>query len=1216
MSAPGLSAAASPLLVPIQVEALVIEDTASSPGDELLLTRPTIEQGASLRWKAGAVNYTSGLRNLLDPTIDPFLGAVPETGGRLALRAQDRPGKADCGVHLRWIVPDGLRKSVRDNSLAFPSLPDQWLILRISRRSETPDQADLKAWVIDGSACPGDDASAMMPVATTDGAVPGKLRLVAQRVGRAEPLDVYDAAAHRRMTRVPITALGTPWTGSPTFSTSLAENRNILSWHDPLTDLRHGGNEPPLASVSYAVLGWHFSPGEDPLAALPAVLGKRKDAPADPAAVLAHLGWVPPGGSMEGDAATVPGRCLYHGQVAHINFWDREGYRGPLLGSPQSPPAHAGRSSPHMTFTVGLGGSVSSALSALVSDQWWTDEVESPDNRPKWAVLEGHLLGVAKPKALTTGERRRLDHALGFKSLDAGVRYSLVRGEGTADRAVEPTPQNRRDLASLNQDCAAFNARVRGLIARANALRLSWRERLVALGVDGQAGDLAGLRSAADGFAQELRAAQTAEAVLRAAVEALGRSLPKGWSLQADAEPRFWDAADPVVMLTGMPGASRASLPAALPCRSVADIVAQAPVDPRRGGVPAEQLAALAATLSAKGVPFATPLAALAREAALLEQAVASAAVQTAGRPFAGELDWRRWKDALQDRFRSGAGLAAVTLAGARGRRVLPETLVSVWGQQPWSPLCIDWRLKWRASPGGLADWRFHIGQTNLHYDHRQPDGLTATEQDAGRVLTGRSLIAAMDGRFTAQALNAATEETPLNGGDFERLAETPLIGQELTGLVAQLRGLNAQILTPRPDGDVVWLDAGLEQRLAEGLDGLAALAARNRIAMSASLPPADDGPAGDAHPFRAGWFRIEHLWVVDDFGQWAEPVAKPETRVQPHPRSRLRLGAVVDDMRCGPFAVPPRLVDGARLDVAFVGADSPIRGWLYVNRLDNAMVLCAGDGRLLGELALLPGDRVVWRSLSNTTSPVTLANLSDPVLTAVARWLADGTDGARRLEAMIRTVEGALPTIQSREALPEQMLIGRPLAITAVTARLQPFHTPQDHQTLPTTRFPLRIGNRMSQQDGLVGYALGHDVSGFAPVDDTAPPQVGFAAGSDLVLLMDPFGSVEFACGLLPARSVSLPTDAVRAALSRLEICFGVGPVLIRGETPILPPPASAGGVWTLRAPDGAVSPVRALSIDPCFDGVPLSAAAGVLTLRWTAHPGGATSTTGGKGL
>ena len=1188
---------ATPLLVPIQLEALVVEGEAAVDG-ELLLARHNAERGASLRWKASRANYVSGLRTLVDPKLTPFLGAVPAAGGRLALRDSERPTKADRGVYLRWVVPAGLRKSLAENSLSFPVLPDQWLILRLVRRSTSRAEVELKAWVIDGSAYPGDAGSASLPVATPGKGGAATLEVSAQPVGAVRTLDDYDAARQAQTAHTTLTALGTEWTGSPTFSTSLAENRNILSWRDGLDDLRDGQDKLPLAAVSYAVVGWYRSPGADPVAALPRLLTDASGRSADLEAVLAHLGWTLPPGAPER-----PGPCLFHGAVGHINFWDAERYRGPLLGYPQSPPAHGGLMPPESRMEVGLGTSVQAALAALVSDQFWDDEVD-PDNRPKWAVLEGHLLGAADPAGLDAATRRRLDHPLGFTSLDAGLRHSLVQDGDTAAKGPGPTAAQRVEFRRLDERQSNLNAEVRALTARANALRIAWRERVVAVRTGtlrpaATPDPLAGLEADLAAFAQAVETARVAAANLATALSAFTADLPPGWSLKAEAEPPFWVAADPVVMLAGMPGASRGALPDPLPCRTLAGLVVRAPVAPERAAFPEEAFTALAARLDAKGLPRAGALAALLREAALMEQAVASVAfAETA--PFAGQIEWGNWRDALRARFRSGTPGRSLVLAGGDGRAVLPELLVAVWGQQPWSPLYIDWSVSWHASPAGLQDWSFATGQHPLRYDYRQPPGVPAPGRENPVRFKGRSLMAPMDGRFIADALRAAIAESRLNDGDFATLTHTPLVGQELSGLGASVRRLNAQALIPRPNAALPWLTPATDRLLAAGTGALTRLAAGLRIAMPVALPPLPS--AGEALALEAGWFRLEHLWVVDDFGQWAEPIARPETRVQPHPRSRLRLGPAVDDTQCGPFARPPRLTEDARLEIAFTGDENPIRGWLYLNRLDHALVLCGGDGKLLGELAWRPagpagGGQVVWQSLAEA-APVAPAAIGDPVLAHLAAWLADPLDGAERLARFLAAIDEALPTIRAREAAPEQVLIGRPLAVVAARVRLCSF---RGGPALGGAALwlPLRLGNRQDGQDGLVGHAEGLRFSDLAALDAAKAPKVGFTAASDLVLVMDPLASVEVACGVLPAGSASLPVEAVRHALSRLEIGFGAGPVLFHGALPLLPIPASNGGQWEWQEADGARTAVAALGLEPKFDGAPPSAAEGRLILR-----------------
>jgi hypothetical protein len=72
--------------------------------------------------------------------------------------------------------------------------------------------------------------------------------------------------------------------------------------------------------------------------------------------------------------------------------------------------------------------------------------------------------------------------------------------------------------------------------------------------------------------------------------------------------------------------------------------------------------------------------------------------------------------------------------------------------------------------------------------------------------------------------------------------------------------------------------------------------------------------------------------------------------------------------------------------------------------------------------------------------------------------------------------------------------------------------------------------------------------------------------AGGDRVvaMLLDPRGVVHATTGLLPGKSLALPTQAWAPALQRLAVSFRTAPVLATGEVPTLPLPDEPGMRWT----------------------------------------------------
>lgn len=1176
------------LLVPIQVDALVVEEQAEAEQGVLRRARARRDAGTDFCWSAGRADYREFVQSLLGPGPGPFQDAEADDGGVMALPETALPRAGQRGVYLRWLVPDGLRKPVRPNGLDYPALPDQWLVLRCLRRKSVPDPT-LRAWFVDGGAVADDagSASLLLPASRRGGS--GEAPLQDRRVGRVVPLELHDVADAAGREHCEITALGSRWTGSPTFCSSLAENRNILSWHDDLAGLRGpSGDLDDIASASYAVVGWYRDPAADPLRSLGRLLSGAGQSAADHFRILDHLGWVDP--APAGSAA--PDLCVFHGAVAHINYWDRATYHGPLLGYPQSPRAHAGGGAGVQPLTVALGASFEAAFAALLSEDQAGEDFPSAA-KPKWAALEGHLLGVPDPVNLPAARRRQLTHSLAFKAFDAGQSWSLVRVDGKGEGA--PPALAVAALAQLNRRQETLNRQLRELVARFRANRIDWIDAVVGVVRDGATPGTA--LGPALGALNRAVAEATGEAgAIEREARDIERKLTGGWTIRREGAPRFWAAADPVLMIAGLPTGARPPLPAPLPCRRITGLIETASAGRSRAAPPAADAGAIARLANDRRLPHAMEIGAILREALLVEHAVAAAAVRD-GDP-ADARAWREWTAALRSKFRSDSpGRRTVVLKDAAGGVVAPELVAAVWGEQPWSPRFIDWQVGW--SPLAADAWTFDTAQAADDYDYRQAQGKPAGARSVTppRRHKGRSLLAPVGGAFVQKALAATRAEMPLNAGDVDRLLDEGVIGQELSGLVAALAGFDIEAPLPDPDPARPWLDPDIDGALKQASDMLGQLLRSQRVVMPRIHRRNRDGDGLSADPLPSGWFNVEHLWVVDDFGQWVELSGKDRAPVLPHPRSRHRDGRTHDPARRGPFLLPPRLPHPARLDAAFVATqDGPVRGWVYVNRLDDALTLCGGDGRLLGELAFQPttaggGEAVVWRPLGQEGG-IEAERIADPRLRGLALW---ALGGARRLRALITHIERTVTGIRLAETGPEQLIVGRPLALVDVMMRIAGY---EPDWKGPDTPLPLRIGRASDRQDGVVGYVSDPSFGILHPIDTVETPRLDFGRDLVITLLLDPFGSVELAAGVLPAKTLTLPADLVRAALATLDISFGVGPVLAIGGKPMLPLPL-LDGQWVLRAPGGGVTALPAYAPEPRFDGAAPSALDGRLILR-----------------
>jgi hypothetical protein len=162
---------------------------------------------------------------------------------------------------------------------------------------------------------------------------------------------------------------------------------------------------------------------------------------------------------------------------------------------------------------------------------------------------------------------------------------------------------------------------------------------------------------------------------------------------------------------------------------------------------------------------------------------------------------------------------------------------------------------------------------------------------------------------------------------------------------------------------------------------------------------------------------------------------------------------------------------------------------------------------------------------------------------------------------------------------------------------------------------FPMRVGAAENIQDGVIGYYAGLNFQQIirAPGPEYSSPsgyvrspreggfEVGFAEHKPLVLLMDPFGSVEASVGILPAKTLALPAQRVRRILSDLEISFRVMPVLGTGAYLPLPVLAPERGQWKFQVDGRSPEPAAPYSPAPRFDNAAPAAIEGRLILSQT---------------
>ncbi|RMB04972.1 hypothetical protein [Eilatimonas milleporae] len=1250
------------ILVPIHVEALVI-DGVPGPRGILDQANPSDERGGNLKWSPLRSDYSNVTGRLSSAGPPIFLGDDPhqsltsrQASTFLWPAVSNRPVGTDRGVFVRWTVPSGLRQAERPNTLDFPPLPDQWLLVRFARTSDTGATA-ASSWFLDGGVVGDDPNSASLLLSDSH---EGAWR--SRRVGKVVPLADHSPDGFAGADRTVINALGNETTGSATFAASLAENRNILSWHDPLDGFRQNGRIPSNLTLSYLVVGWYRDRHNDPLHHFCAGQPWTLDA------FLQRLSWSMERSDAQSAAVNQEQSCIFHGLVAHVNYWNFEVFGGTMLGYPGASFVHAGTSQGRPPLSVGIGPTPEEALTALLAGEDGVDHHQTGTPSTLWEKFEDHLLRPAQTPAGHAADAAVLGstaHGLGFIASGAGAKWTVVRknepdhNDGQSEHDGLPTPEQRSKLEELNQAQNDLDHNLREVCSLHQLLYDQWWFYL--------------WNSLRFGIAETFKArcivlakdVKRREAEVTALVDRirkrrldLAEALGSDWRLEAEASPPFWGASDPVVMIQNMGPSHNHSFPDPLYCRFEDQIVKQAEVDGnqvRLADDAAEDVMRLVDGL----FPHAGVLNALIREGALVEQAVAALVVRDRPQRSRDGNAWRdrwdRWKNNLAEIFSPNPPTQRrLELKTGQLHTIKPNQLASLWGEQPWSPRHLDWQVSW--CPDDLSDgdleqaWQLSPGPNGRWgFDYR-PKPHQTVPQDHPVSLRGRSLLVSMAGGSIKAALEELREKDVSQAERVSDLLGQGLVGQALTGFNQRLAGRNtlAPRILPRPSAP--WTDdADVERLIATALETAETLAqtackaigVADHMAVPDLAPPDTDHTAERRHaePRRSGWFSVDHLWVIDDFGQWVDVLNDLSSGIWVHPRCRHPIPGRGINSQQPAISMPPRVLQPARLRAEFASTDGraqdPVLCWLQYNQMDSTLGLCEPGGRLMGALRLdrENNDRsnALWLPIGGEDDDVVRSPFDDPVLAAILTPLLETGVSRPRLRDLMTLIQRSLRNIDVADQTGFSVFTGRPLALVCLAAKLELFGrawSGVDPNSVPPSGsgstivdqqvFRLWLGDPGNRSDGVVGFYETQRLDRLVPIEreKSEPSQypsdyfvqggagghstkIGFMEQTPLVVLMDPFASVRLTTGILPAQSERLPPDEVQRQASRLDQSITIGPIL--GQPDYWPVPVATGerGEWVFEREGHPPLPVAAFSPSPKFTGALPLATEGRLILK-----------------
>jgi len=532
-----------------------------------------------------------------------------------------------------------------------------------------------------------------------------------------------------------------------------------------------------------------------------------------------------------------------------------------------------------------------------------------------------------------------------------------------------------------------------------------------------------------------------------------------------------------------------------------------------------------------------------------------------------------------------------------------PNVIALQHWRRPWTPLEASWEVEWFPSPNGAADWE--LDETDFQLRSGVNAGISA---EPARTFTGRTLLTPAVARTMAQRLarfladeraNVQDDATPTQEAD---LADIMADFKKLDVLATSFGGLHLALMGRRPKPG---LGADPNPNAWDAIDDATAL-----------------------WLVRAGHFRLIRLRIIDTFGQFHDVSD-----------SRLASPVLAEDLRSGAggafMQMPPRTSESTRLMFRLLDASddtkeatrnrSPVCGWVVPDHLDEALELMNASGGSLGQLQSSEDGRTLeWQGVPGQQDPLGAPpRLPQPqvagFVNALLRWglrdpgLAAGASppSETALAALLRMIDATLWTCDpvgraGNEHL--SVIIGHPLALVRAELRLEVEYDDDPRAMydgarteLERTAFPVRLGELLALDDGLMGYFINDDFTRFYPVHESLAPQarpsgpnqgfLGSAADQPdmspvpvehpyidrtplvqirpgqrvlLTLLIDPRGAVHVTSGIVPRKKIELMREHIAPALDAMALTFRVGPVLVDPDTIRMPLPAEIKGGWS----------------------------------------------------
>lgn len=377
------------------------------------------------------------------------------------------------------------------------------------------------------------------------------------------------------------------------------------------------------------------------------------------------------------------------------------------------------------------------------------------------------------------------------------------------------------------------------------------------------------------------------------------------------------------------------------------------------------------------------------------------------------------------------------------------------------------------------------------------------------------------------------------------------------------------------------------------GFNGYQAFTESIGVALNGITPPSSN-PDNRFLPLRSGKLNLLELELIDRFGVGT--------------KARLNGVYIAQSLKSKHDAniawLPPRLPQQTRLNLRWLAAipgdgvsvemnshpaSSPICGWLLPNYFNNSLAVYNADGIGLGTFTT-NGAKVSWSAFPASPQPINALNINSGINSFLLQLLQT-IQINNNLLSFLDNMQGAQNYIYPEYYAGHDslaILIGKPVAVVRARVSLEvaggfvcdqgwiPFQQQlqggdpitDDYEKI---KFQVRLGENGQLNDGLIAFwentqrgisGTGNWVNGAVALNLI---HLSLSSGSKtLTMLMDPHGIVHATSGILPVKTVRIPTEQYSTALKNIEITFRTQPLLTPSSSFQVSLPKEQGYQWS----------------------------------------------------